>query len=296
MAADERSAASLPAISVVIGCRNCSDTLAETLDALSGQHYPGWWEVLVVDNGSTDDTAAVARRFESRLPNLSVLRVPNPGHQARGQNYGIERSRGECVLFLDGDDVVGPDYILHMARALANVPFVGAAIDVELLNPPQVRARRVPLQARRIDTLCGYRPAVVSAAMGVHRDALRKVGGFDESMPTQTDVDISWRLIAAGYAPTFVPDAVLYYRYRSRPHDIFSQERGYGHGEVALYRKFRSQGMQRRRLRSVLWTYARMLRFVPGLWREGALSRLATEAGKNLGRLEASIRYRTFYL
>jgi GT2 family glycosyltransferase len=289
-------AANLPSISVVMSCRNSGDTLAATLESLEKQHYPGEWEVVVVDNGSTDDTVTVARRFESRLPALSVHRRLDPGYQASGQNFGVERSKGECLIFLDGDDIAGSDYILHMGRALAQAPFVGAAMDVEVLNPPSIRQRRTPMQQHRIETLCGFRCAVVSAAMGVRREAFDKVGGFDEALETQTDVDLSWRLIAAGYSPTFVPEAVLHYRYRAGAADIFRQERGYARGAVQLYRKFRGEGMPRRTLPRVLVSYARMALTIPGLWREDGLARLATQAGSNLGLLEASIRQRTLYL
>ena len=74
----------LPTLTVVVVCRNSAMTLAETLESVAAQEYPGWWEVLVVDNGSTDGTAVVAGRFAARLPGFRVLRPEDPGHQARG--------------------------------------------------------------------------------------------------------------------------------------------------------------------------------------------------------------------
>jgi glycosyltransferase involved in cell wall biosynthesis len=288
----------LPTVSVVIACRNSATTLTETLEAVARQDYPGWWEVVVVDNGSSDNTVEVANRFDGRLPHLAVLRNPNPGYQARALNYGIDRSKGDVIVFLDSDDVIGDDYILHLARAMRTAPFVGAKLDIDLLNPPEIRDRRDRLQEQRIDEYCGYLPAVVGAAMGARRDALETVRGFDDTLPTQHDLDISWRLAAAGHPATFVPEATLHYRYRTTAREIFSQERGYGEGEVVLFRKFRQQGLRRRTLPRVAVSYVRTLIALVRAIRGGpdARVRAATLLGKNLGSLEGSIKHRTFFL
>lgn len=286
----------LPRLSVIISCRNSASTLAETLDSVAAQVYGGWWEVVVVDNGSTDRTADVARGFAGRLPNLQVLRPPDPGHQAHGVNYGIAHSGGEVIVFLDSDDLIGPDYLLHMATAMTRHGFVGARVDVDRLNPPEVRARRVMLQGSGIDTYCRFRPAAIGAAMGGRRDAIDEVGGMDPTLPTQHDLDVSWRMAAHGHPTVFVPDAVLHYRYRTTARAIFKQERGYGFGEVALYRKFRADGMPGRSLPQFIASLARLLLELPGIRTSEGRARVATMAGMLLGRVEGSLNYRTLYL
>lgn len=288
--------ADLPTMSVVIACRNSASTLAATLESLAQQQYPGRWEVLIVDNGSTDNTAAVAEDFVDRLPNLTMLHNPDPGYQARAINYGVENSNGDCIIFLDSDDLVGTGYLLHMGRALATAPVVGAAVDVALLNPPGLRERRDLLQADRVETFFGYLPAVVGAAMGIRRQPLEAVGGWDDALPTQHDLDVSWRLHRAGYEATFVPEAVLHYRYRDNPRDIFRQEFGYGEGEVALYRKHREHGLRRRTLPRVLVAYARLVIALAGVPLNGGPARFATALGASFGRLLGSVRCHTWYL
>ena len=285
-----------PPLSVVICCRNSARTLAQTLDAVARQAYDGWWEVVVADNGSTDGTAAVALAYASRLPNLRVVPVPVPGFQARALNTGIREAKTDVLVLLDSDDEVGPDYLRHMGAALADSPFVGAALDVHRLNAPELVGRREELQADRIDSFCGVGPAVVGAAMGVRREALESIGGFDESLPTQHDLDISWRLAAVGVRATFVPEATLHYRYRTSAGATFRQELGYGEGEVILFRKFRDAGMPRRGVLQVLSSYTRILAAVPGAARPGGRARLATRLGIDLGRLRGSVRLRTLYL
>ena len=286
----------LPTLSVVIACRNSGATLAETLETVAGQEYPGWWEVLVVDNGSSDDTAAVAQRFADRLPGFALLRPPDPGHQARALNYGIEHGKGEVFVFVDSDDLLGPGYLARMGSALRTADLVGGALDVDRLNPPDIRARRDVLQRDRIDRFCDYLPAVVGASMGARREALHVVDGFDESLPTQHDLDISWRMHHAGRTAAFVPGAVLHYRYRRTARDIFRQERGYGEGEVVLYRKFRDQGLRRRSPLRVAVAYARLALAALRLPAPGGPARFATQLGMLVGRLEGSLRYRTAYL
>lgn len=287
----------LPTLSVLVTCRNSATTIRQTLESVADQRYDGWWEVVVVDNGSTDATVEISRGFADRLPNLRVLDVPEPGHQAAGLNHGIAQTTGDVLVFLDSDDLVAEGYLEQMARALATAPFVGGRMDIERLNPASVRQRRTPLQAHRIDVFGGgFGPAVIGASMGARREPLEKVGGFDESLPTQHDLDISWRLAQAGFEATFVPGAVLHYRYRIGAKEIFRQERGYGVGEVVLYRKFRSAGMRRRTAPRVIVSVLRLLIAVARLPTPAGPARLATVSGMLAGRIEGSLRYRTAYL
>jgi glycosyltransferase involved in cell wall biosynthesis len=283
-------------LSVIISCRNSGTTLAETLQAVISQNYAGPWELVVVDNGSTDNTAAVARRVGAQVPNFTLLQPPKPGYQALGLNYGIAHSKGEYLIFLDADDLVAPGYLDEMAKALRTAPFVGGAMDVELLNPQWLRARRRKLQVDRIDEFCGYLPAVIGASMSGQRGPIEAVGGFDESLPTQHDLDISWRLSEAGYPSTFVPKAVLHYRYRDSLRAIFEQELGYGEGEVVLYRKFRNRGLKPKGPAHVLAEYARILHALGGGRTLEGRARLLTLLGASLGRLKGSIQARTLYL
>ncbi|HEY6797282.1 MAG TPA: glycosyltransferase [Kineosporiaceae bacterium] len=283
-------------LSVIVSCRNSATTLAETLEAIVSQQYDGWWELVVVDNGSTDRTGEVARRFERRVENFRLLDVPDPGYQARGLNYGIEHSRGDHLVFLDSDDIAAPGYLEQIGKALDDAPFVGGAMDVETLNAPWLLARRRVLQQDRIDVFCSYLPAVIGASMAARREAVEAVRGFDERLPTQHDLDISWRLYHAGYPAVFVPGAILHYRYREGLKGVFDQERGYGEGEVALYRKFRARGLRRRSVPRVLVDYARTVRALRDIRSRPGRARFLTLLGANLGRVQGSIRFRTLYL
>lgn len=286
----------LPSLSVIMSCLNSASTLPQTLESLAQQSYPGWWEVLIIDNGSVDDTFDVAQKYVDRFPRYSVVRDPAPGYQAGAINFGIAHTTGEAIVFVDSDDEFGTDYLLHMGRAMSTAQLVGASVDVTRLNSVELQQRRRPLQTTRIETFCNYLPAVVGAAMGARREAMEKVGGWDPTLPTQHDLDVCWRLYRAGVEPVLVPDAVLHYRYRTGVASTFQQELDYGEGEVVLYARHREFGMPRRSLARVLVAYARLVVALLTVPQRGGGARLATTGGFLLGRLRGSVRYRTLFL
>jgi glycosyltransferase involved in cell wall biosynthesis len=286
----------LPSLSVVMPVKDGEQTLAEALTALANQHYADWWEVVLVSGGSTDRTVEIAESFTDQIPNLTILASDIPAIPAVAQNRGVRASSGEVVVFLDADDMVGADYLQSMGKALSAQPLVGATMDISRLNPPTDVRRRRPLQTDLIESFCNYRPAVIGATMGVQRSAFDQVGGFDETLPTQQDLDLSWRLYDAGYSPVPVPAAVLHYRYRSKFGEIFRQHYKYGWGEVQLYRKHRAHGMPGRTIRQVLGGYYRLLTALPGLASNAGRQQVATIAGMLSGRLSGSLKLRLLYL
>jgi glycosyltransferase involved in cell wall biosynthesis len=286
----------LPSLSVVMPVKDGEQTLAEALTALADQHYGGWWELVVVSGGSTDRTVEIAESFADRIPHLTILADETPAIPAVAQNRGVEASTGEVIVFVDADDMVGAHYLESMGRALAVHPFVGASMDITRLNPQADARRRRPLQTGEIDVFCNYKPAVIGAAMGVRRIAFQQVGGFDEALSTQQDLDLSWRLFDAGYRPLAVPAATLHYRYRSDLGEIYRQHYKYGWGEVQLYRKHRHRGMPGRSLLHVLAGYYRLVVAMPGIVTKVGRQRVATIAGMLIGRLHGSLKLRLAYL
>jgi GT2 family glycosyltransferase len=276
--------------------KNGEQTLGQALTALADQNYGGWWELVVVSGGSTDRTVELAESFADRIPHLTILASDIPAIPAVAQNRGVRASTGEVIVFVDADDVVGADYLESMGRALAVRPFVGARMDIGRLNPSADAERRRPLQTDVIEVFCNYKPAVIGAAMGVQRRAFEQVGGFDETLATQQDLDLSWRLFDAGYRPVAVPTAVLHYRYRSELGQIYRQQYMYGRGEVELYRKHRHNGMPARSMLNVLASYFRLLTALPGVVSAAGRQRVATIVGMLTGRLSGSLKLRLAYL
>ena len=105
-------------VSVIVPVYNASATIADTLESVAGQTEPPL-EVVVVDDKSTDETAAIARGFASRLPDLKVISLASNGGVARARNAGIRIARGSLIAPLDGDDIWHPTYLEKMTRKVA---------------------------------------------------------------------------------------------------------------------------------------------------------------------------------
>jgi glycosyltransferase involved in cell wall biosynthesis len=113
-------AAAEPTISVVIPCRNAAGTVGAAVRSAFAQALPPL-EVIVVDDGSSDDSAAQAEAAGAR-----VLRATRRGYAGGARNLGIEAARGECIAFMDADVEVAADWLALAAAVLAAQPRVGA--------------------------------------------------------------------------------------------------------------------------------------------------------------------------
>lgn len=283
-------------VSVLIPCRNGGLLLARQLESLARQEYPGPLEVVVADNGSTDNTRQVVEGFADRISHLRVVDVAEFAGKPQAVNAAMRAVRGERLIMIDADDELAPGFVEAMARGLDEHTFVGARLDTAHLNPEWLRSRRGDIQSDGLTVLQNHLPFVAGAALGVRASAFDQVGGYNSAFINNQDVDLSWRLQYAGYEPGFVPDAVVHYRYRGDLRSIFRQERGYGRYSTLLYREHREHGLPRRRVRSTVRGWVELAMALFGAFTQPGRARLATRAGSVLGRLEGSWRYRVLYL
>lgn len=283
-------------VTVLIPCRNGGEMLVEQLESLAGQDFDRPYEVIIADNGSTDDSVSVALGFRDRIPGLRALDVSATPGRGNALNAALPHVAGERLVIIDADDVLDPGFLTAMDAALQEHAFVGARMDAALLNSQAMRRRRRDLQVQGLPVLMNHLPFVIGASMGVRTSALEDVGGFNQAFTNNQDVDLSWRLQYAGYAPHFVPDAVIHYRYRPTLRDTFRQERGYGAYSALLYREHRQHGLPRRRFVSTARGWAELVLALVGVLSESGRARLVTRAGAALGRLEGSWRHRVVYL
>jgi peptidoglycan/xylan/chitin deacetylase (PgdA/CDA1 family) len=201
-------------LSVVVPTYNRASLLDRCLAALAAQEEPGAeLEVVVVDDGSIDDTPRVLERYASLLP-LRFERQPNRGQPA-ALNRGIALARGEICVFLDDDVIAGPRFLAEHARAQRAS---GGAIALGNLSL-ELPARAGGL-ARYVgrwwagqygDFERGVRAptfrSCYSGNISVPRAALLEAGGFAERLARSFDVELAWRLERAGLPVVFVPEA-----------------------------------------------------------------------------------------
>jgi GT2 family glycosyltransferase len=205
----------LPA-SVVVPVFNGAATLGACLQALAQQTLPrASYEVIVVDDGSTDDSAAIAARHGAQ-----VFRQANTG-AAAARNRGAAAATGEILLFTDADCEPQPDWIESMLAPFADPDVVGVKgayrtrqrSVVARFAQAEYEEKYARLAERdRIDFVDTY-------AAAYRRAVYHQAGGFDIAFPRATveDQELSYRLAAAGHKLVFVPQAVVYHRHPATP-------------------------------------------------------------------------------
>ena len=202
-----------PAISVVIPSYNCAHYVTQAVDSALAQSVPVD-EIIVVDNGSSDDTPQVLARYGDRV---RYAFQPNRGI-SNARNRGISMARGELIAFLDADDVWLPEKLEKQLQCLAANPEAGLVhTDIlhwddrtgELQHRPQGRERFVGRCKREFFWHC----RVHTSSVLVTRRCLEAVGSFDESIPGgyAEDLDLFQR-IARQFALAFVPEPLVHYR------------------------------------------------------------------------------------
>jgi GT2 family glycosyltransferase len=286
-----------PGLSVILLTRNGSATIGDQLEALAGQRSSRGWELLVVDNGSTDDTLEIVERYRDRVPGLRVVDASARSGTSYASNVGIAQARASAIAFCHDDDVVAEGWVEAMTEALAEHDVVGARLDVDALNPDwavSFRGRPQSEELVRWD-VPGYPPYVFGAALGTTRRMIDLVGGFDEDMlPSSEDMDYCWRAIAAGADLHFAGDAIVRYRYRGDWRSVYRQARGYGVGNVRLYKKHRALGLPSvaQPWRELARRWLILLKLVLLIRNRASLGKFVWTLGMRVGSLRESIRQR----
>ncbi|MGE0815855.1 MAG: glycosyltransferase [Vicinamibacterales bacterium] len=221
-----------PVVSVVVCAYNAADTLEDCLTSLAALTYPRV-EVIVVDDGSTDATAAIARR----APGVTVLSVPNGGLSA-ARNVGLARATGEIVAYTDADVRVDPDWLTFLVQPMLSSGVAGSGgPNVVPHDDPWVaqavaRAPGGPTHVLLDDRIAEHVPG---CNMAFRKDALAAIGGFNPVfLRAGDDVDICWRLQASGRSIGFAPAALVWHHHRRTVRAYWRQQVGYGEGEIWL--------------------------------------------------------------
>jgi glycosyltransferase involved in cell wall biosynthesis len=172
-------------LSVIIACYNGANTIATQLEALAHQRWPAPWEVIVVDNRSTDGSISVVQRYRNRLPNLRIVDAGDRQGQAYALNVGVRAATGEALLFCDADDKVAPGWLAAMGRALSEHDLVAGRLDTDKPDAPWMAQSHPNPQQDRLNryTCPPYLPHAGGCNLGVKRSCYEAIGGFDEPVP-----------------------------------------------------------------------------------------------------------------
>jgi len=190
-----------PLVSVIMAAYNSAEHIGEALDSVLAQDWHPL-EVVVVDDGSTDDTAAIVRRY----PDVVYVKQENKGPSA-ARNTAVERSSGEFVANFDSDDLLPPTRVGDQARYLIAHPEVGAVFGrQEWMNAPEWMAR---------DSVYGDVDGIPLSSVMFRREVFFELGGYDTSFVHGEDMDLLVRMRERGIGYEVIPEIVLYRRYEA---------------------------------------------------------------------------------
>ncbi|MCE0506451.1 glycosyltransferase family 2 protein [Roseivivax sp. GX 12232] len=204
----------MPRISVIIPCLNAAATLEATLDSIACQSFTDW-EVLVIDDGSTDATCEILARRAAA--DRRILWTANPGRgPSAARNHGaLALARGEIIAFCDADDIWAPGKLDAVNRAM-NYPRLDAVfgqIAFFQATPEDARSvSTVPVGRVTIPMLLGENPVGTLSNLSIRRAAFAMAGGFDAGMVHNEDLDFLVRLVGEGCELRGLDGLHLYYR------------------------------------------------------------------------------------
>jgi GT2 family glycosyltransferase len=220
-----------PRVSVVVCTYNGGRTLEQCLRSLQVLDYPDY-EVIVVDDGSTDDTRAILAKF----PTVHAIHQPNEGLSV-ARNVGLQAATGAIVAYTDSDCFADPDWLVQLVYQFHRSG--AAAVGGPNLTPPDgwlagcvAASPGQPTHVLESDQVAEHIPG---CNMAFRREALLAINGFDPVFrKAGDDVDLCWRLQQAGYWITFAPGAFVWHHRRQNPRAFLRQQAGYGEAEALL--------------------------------------------------------------
>jgi cellulose synthase/poly-beta-1,6-N-acetylglucosamine synthase-like glycosyltransferase len=224
-----------PHISVVVCSYNGEITLPNCFDGLLKLEYPNF-EVIVVDDGSSDATAAIAREYGFRSITTENLGLSN------ARNVGLEAATGEIVAYLDDDARPDPHWLTYLAATFLSTEHAG--VGGPNITPPgdgPIAECVANAPGNPVHVLLSDREAehIPGCNMAFRKACLQAIGGFDARFRVAgDDADVCWRLQQRGWTLGFNPAAMVWHHRRNSIRAYWKQQRGYGNAEALLEKKW----------------------------------------------------------
>lgn len=253
-----------PMVSILIPCHNEEEQIAETIAALKETIYPGEWEAVAINDGSTDDTAAELNKLSKEYSFLRVVHLAENKGKALALRTGALMARGKYLICIDGDALLEPNAVSWLASRLQMRPQVGG-----VTGNPRIRNRSTllgKLQVGEFTTIIGlikrtqmnygkiFTMAGVIAAF--RKKALHEVGYWSPDMITD-DIDVTWKLQRSGWYVLYEPTAVCWILMPETIRGLWKQRLRWARGsaEAAIKYGFSFLSKKGRRMLPILIEY-----------------------------------------
>lgn len=283
-------------LSVIIPCFNGANTIAVQLEALANQYWSEPWEIIVSNNGSTDETVAVVERYIERLPNLHIVDASDRQGQAHAINIGVLAATGDALAFCDADDEVAPGWVAAMGEALSKYDLVAGSLEFRKLNEAWQVQNRGVYNGLNQPKHPPFLPSGGNCNLGLKRSLYEAIGGFDESLFFVQDVEYCWRAQLAGTELHFVPNALVHYRLRNTLVGKYRQARNWSEEYVSLRKRCGGLSGRFTKLKLIVggwrWLIAALLR----IRSRGDFAEWLWQFGWKIGELQGAIKTLSVFL
>jgi biofilm PGA synthesis N-glycosyltransferase PgaC len=231
-------------VTVLIPAYNEGPVIANSARAALASDYPRF-EVLVLDDGSKDDTAEQAAAATADDPRCEVVRDPVNRGKAERLNIGFTRARYDVIVVTDADAHLHPHALRHLVARLERSPMVAAVAGGPfvtnrgyLISALQVlEAAAIIGLIRRTQSLTGRVGVVAGVCGAFRRDRVLQVGGYDDRMATE-DIDLTWRLLLAGWHTAYAPRALVGMEVPTTLKALWAQRKRWARGQGEVLYKY----------------------------------------------------------
>ena len=212
-----------PRVSVIMAAHNAGRFVGEAVQSILEQTIPDW-ELIIVDDASTDDTPEVLQRFDDSR--ITILRNEQNSGPAVSRNRALDAARGEYIAILDADDVALPQRLERQVVFLVAHPeFSGVGAWAEKIDETGrcLELMKTPTHPAQIEFMLTHTSPTMHSSATVRVEALKSVGGYDPAYPCSQDYDLWVRLALQGHRFACLPEVLI--RYRSSAGQISTARR-----------------------------------------------------------------------
>jgi glycosyltransferase involved in cell wall biosynthesis len=230
-----RGVLNMPLVSVIVPVYNGEATIEACIESILALSFPASdVQLLLIDNASTDRTAAMLGRYADRA---TVLYEAKRG-PAAARNRGLANATGDIIAFTDADCIVDRDWLTRIIEPLQD-PAIGISggtiLSVKPCNAVEEFGER--LHDHRMAIEYDSPPYAITMNWASPRSIIDKVGMFDEDLLRCEDCDLSYRIVLAGNRIVFTPDAIVYHRNEQTFAGLMAEAYAHGYHSIPLLRK-----------------------------------------------------------
>jgi cellulose synthase/poly-beta-1,6-N-acetylglucosamine synthase-like glycosyltransferase len=221
-----------PKVSIIVAAYNSQDTIEDCLKSILALNYPaGFFEVIVMDGGSKDDTVKISQQFPIKVVSIR-LNAP------AAYNYAMKIASFPILGFIDADAKVEVEWLNKLVPHLSEPKVAGVSGRIETWNRDNPWARSIGFELKnRYQRIGKYTGRIATMNLLLKKAVVEEAGGWDEKLPSQYDTDFGYRIAAKGYKIAYEPSTVCYHFNRPTLKAYYRQQLQYGKNTLKLYFK-----------------------------------------------------------